>query len=109
MVDYKLIGKRIKEKRQTAKLTQEKLSELLSVTVGYISQVERGITKVNLSTLSEIAAILNTDISYLITGVMPDGELYLTKEISEKYNKLTDKQKAMLHEIIDTLIKYNDE
>ena len=51
-IDYKLIGKRIKTKRQHIGLTQEKMAEHLLVSVGYVSQIERGISKPNLEMLS---------------------------------------------------------
>ena len=45
-IDYKLIGSRIKSERIRQKITQEKLAESLDVSVGYVSQLERGITKI---------------------------------------------------------------
>lgn len=48
-------------KRKSQHKTQEMLAEAILVTVGYISQIERGITKVNLETLSNIAEILECD------------------------------------------------
>ena len=42
-IDYKIIGKRIKERRKICQITQETLAEKLGVSVGYISQIERGI------------------------------------------------------------------
>ena len=47
-IDYKLIGNRIKTERKKSGITQEVLAEMLDVTVGYVSQVERGITKISL-------------------------------------------------------------
>mgnify|MGYP003307919335 CR=1 FL=1 len=51
------IGKRIKELRKEAGLTQEKLAEELSVTVGYVSQIEGGRVKINLEMLGKIAFV----------------------------------------------------
>ena len=52
-VDYGAIGQRIKQVRRSRDMTQERLAEALSVSVGYISQIERGVTKINLDTLAE--------------------------------------------------------
>lgn len=60
------------------------VAEYLNVTVGYISQLERGITKINLDTLDKIATYLGTDISLFITGVVPQQKFYLDEEVSEK-------------------------
>lgn len=50
-VDYRIIGQRIKIKRKSIRKTQDHVAEALSVSVGYISQIECGVTKVNLDTL----------------------------------------------------------
>ena len=68
-IDYPLLGKKIQERRKELHKTQEKMAELLSVTVGYVSQIERGITKVNLDTLSKIAEILECDVTEFLKGV----------------------------------------
>ena len=44
-IDYKLLGERIKQQRRIKGTTQENFAEYLNVSVGYISQIERGITK----------------------------------------------------------------
>lgn len=103
-VDYIMIGKRIKEKRKQAGLTQEQLSEKIGVTVGYVSQCERGISKINLEKLSEIADILGADMSFFVTGSTPDGDLYLKEELFEKYKKLTSSQKKQILGFMDVMI-----
>ena len=50
-MDYGAIGQRIKQVRRSRDMTQERLAEALSVSVGYISQIERGVTKINLDWL----------------------------------------------------------
>ncbi len=74
MIDYKAIGRRISLYRKKKGLTQAALSEMLGVSESYISQVERGITKISLSRLDEISEVLSTDIALLISDnvVLPD-------------------------------------
>ena len=57
-VDYDQLGRRIKERRRALGHTQDTLAEALGVSVGYVSQIERGVTKVSLDTLASIAARL---------------------------------------------------
>lgn len=104
-VDYKLIGSRIKAKRKAVGKTQEQLAEKLAVTVGYVSQLERGVTKISLDTLSEISSILNCDMSFFITGTATEGNAYLQEELIEKYSALTQVQKKTILDFIDVLIK----
>lgn len=102
-VDYIMIGKRIKEKRKQAGLTQEQLSEKIGVTVGYVSQCERGISKINLEKLSEIADILGADLSYFVTGSTPGSELYLRDEFYKKYEKLSPVNKKQILAFMDVM------
>ena len=105
-VDYKLIGERIKAARKLTGKTQEQLAEELSVTVGYVSQMERGIAKPNLEMLSEISNSTSCDITYLISGTITHSTDYLSSELSSKINLLSAGDKKMLLEFIDIILKY---
>ncbi len=105
-VDYKLIGTRIKEKRKESGKTQEQLAEKLSVTVGYVSQLERGITKISLETLSNICAALNCDMEYFVSGATMENKEYLKDELYCKAQLLNKNQRQMLMEIIEVIKKY---
>lgn len=104
-VDYKLIGSRIKIKRKAMGITQEQLAEVLSVTVGYVSQIERGVTKINLEILSAISLHLHCDITFFVTGVSTSQEVYLQDEIVGKYSQLNKTDKQIILEIMDILIE----
>ena len=104
-VDYRFIGKRIQQKRKEKKWTQEQLAEKLGVTVGYVSQLERGITKINLDRLSEIGTLLETELSYFITGTVSGQNSYLHDELTEKIAHLNPNQRKMVAEIIDSILK----
>lgn len=105
-IDYKLIGQRIKSARKQCHLTQEQLAEQLSVTVGYVSQLERGITKINLDTLAKISQLLNCDITYFLNGTVADGNHYLKSEFIEKYDQLRQEHKRMILEMMDLISRY---
>ena len=47
-LNYKIIGSRIKIRRKMKDVTQEQMAEDLNLSVGFISQLERGICKVSL-------------------------------------------------------------
>lgn len=68
-IDYKEMGKRIKQKRKELNLTQEKLSEMLEISPTYISEIERGTGISSLATITKIANVLNLDLDYLILGI----------------------------------------
>ena len=105
-IDFKLIGERIKSKRKLSNMTQEQLAEKLNVTVGYVSQCERGISKINLEKLSEVADILQCDIAYFVSGSTLFSENYSTQEYEQKYSKLNSKQKKQIIKFIDIMLEY---
>ena len=108
-VDYKLIGQRIKAVRKEKKMTQEHLAEKLSVTVGYISQIERGITKISLDTLAQISSLLDSEIAYFITGASAGQDTYMQEELNRKYMMLDPSNKRMINDILDIFLKYGSE
>ena len=95
-IDFKIIGKRIKEARKNAGLSQEKLAEKIDVGTVYISRVEKGGTQVNLRRLSQISIALNVPIEKLIIGTTQECNNYLDKEFKEILSTCTiDKQKLI--------------
>lgn len=104
-VDYKIIGERIKEMRKIAHMTQEQLAERINVTVGYVSQCERGISHMNLEKLSEVADILECDLAYFVTGTSTDSRDYFNDELITKFRSLTPTQKKNIIGFIDIMLE----
>ena len=104
-VDYVSIGKRIQAKRKSQNRTQEALAEAIEVTVGYISQIERGITKVNLETMSNIAEILDCDITEFLGGSTKNTTNYLSDDMNLIFKKLNATNKKNLLEISEVLLR----
>jgi transcriptional regulator with XRE-family HTH domain len=96
-IDYCVIGRRIKELRKADHMTQEQLAERLDVTIGYVSQIERGVTKVNLETLGKIANIFDCDVASLITAsnMYIKNDLTLEK-ISEVCKQLSQQDRKIV-------------
>jgi transcriptional regulator with XRE-family HTH domain len=57
------IGAKIREFRLQAGLTQERLAEELGITFQQVQKYERGVTKVNLVKLQQLATVLKIPIS----------------------------------------------
>ena len=104
-VDYRLIGTRIKERRRAKGYTQENMAEKLEVSVGYVSQVERGITRISLDLLAAVSAVLECDVAVLVTGSAMNGEVYMWDEIGTLYNQLNRREKQMTLEFMKLLLK----
>lgn len=107
-VDYKLIGSRIKLYRKSKKLTQEKLAELLNVSVGYVSKMERGIEHPNLEMLSSIAQIVDCDIANLISESTISQTEYLDDDFRKLLDQLYPDQKCMLFRMLEHYVETSE-
>jgi len=65
-LNYKLIGRRIKNQRIKMNFTQEVLSEKVDIGVQHISNIENGKVKFSLSCLVSIANALETTTDHLL-------------------------------------------
>ena len=64
--DYKVFIKRLKKARGEAGLTQVQAAKKLEATQAYISKVEKGQLRVDVSQLKEFAVIYKKSINYFI-------------------------------------------
>ncbi|WP_312515263.1 XRE family transcriptional regulator [Anaerospora sp.] len=58
------LGAKVKNLRKEKKITIKEMAEMTSLSTGFISQFERGITTIDVDHLHTIASILDVDISY---------------------------------------------
>jgi len=68
MIEIKQVGVRISRLRQKMGMTQIVLAERLGVTAQAISKWERGLSFPYVSRMDELAEILETSVSFLLTG-----------------------------------------
>lgn len=99
-IDYKLIGERIKRARKTKGMTQETMAERLNVSIGYVSQVERGITKISLDLLGAISSVLDCDVAALVSESAVHANDYMVSELVEEIGKLDNRKRKYIMEII---------
>lgn len=61
------IGSKLKSLRTMKELTLKELSQKTNLSIGFLSQIERGVTSVAISSLDTIAKALDSDLSYFFT------------------------------------------
>lgn len=104
-IDYRIIGKRLQDARKLKKLTQERLAEKLEVSVGYVSQIERGITKPNLEMIDTICKHLDCDLSYIVSGVDMSDDTYLQIDIAHNISLLSSREKNIILALTQSLLE----
>jgi len=103
-LDYSIIGERLKKARKDKKLTQEQLAEKIDVSVAFLSRVERGDVKINLSRLSQICDLLEISLSYILTGVGSNSKDYLSDEFSNLLKNCPPDKLKLIYEIAKVII-----
>lgn len=101
MINFALIGKRIKKARLEKHYTQEKLSEMLNVSVEHLSRIENGGYRPSLGLIEKISDILETDESFLMFGKYDISDI--DKELYDKIQSLEADKKDALLTIIDAI------
>ncbi len=62
------VGKKIKELRNNKNLTLKELSVKTNLSIGFLSQLERGLTAIAIDSLSNISKALDVNLSYFLQG-----------------------------------------
>lgn len=66
------IGNKIKEIRTSKNLTLKQLSEKTNLSIGFLSQVERGLSNIAIDSLQDVANALEVEITVFIQGDQED-------------------------------------
>ena len=101
-LDYKIIGKRIKEFRLKKQMTQAYLAEKSNIELTTVSHIERATTKVSLPTLVCIANVLEASPDKLIyTNITKNSHISISI-IEELLADCTPSEICAIVEIIKT-------
>lgn len=90
------IGRRVRVIRENKSMTQRKLAEKVMVSPSSIARLESGQTMVSVFTIIRIAEVLNTPVSFLLSGCAEDLDLSGITEIVKKLDRCTPEQREML-------------
>lgn len=92
-VDHQ-VGRRIRQARRDAKLTQEQLGKLIGLTFQQVQKYEKGVNRVSAGTLYEIAQVFELPISWFfdeqVVNRIADTETGDTSEFNDCMNLLLD-------------------
>ena len=102
MLDYKTIGKQIKIERIKQSLTQEKVAELSDISIPHLSNIERGSTKVGLTTLVKIANTLHSSIDLLLCYEVDNSvtNMPVNNIVISDLTDCTKQELVVLHDIV---------
>ena len=96
------IGARARQAREQANMTQERLAERLECSPQFISDMERGVVGISLSTLKKLCRTLGVSSDNILFGAESETAL---NALADRCRVLTKEQFAILVEIIDKYIE----
>ncbi len=101
-MDLKAIGSRIKAERRKVGLTQEGLSEIVSVTPHYIYEIERGMKAMSVETLMNLSEALELSVDYILYGIQRRtlGKIYV------RLDEMSDERRLRAEEAFEKLLPY---
>ncbi|MCI8552861.1 MAG: helix-turn-helix transcriptional regulator [Lawsonibacter sp.] len=103
MVDYKLIGSRIKQRRENSKMTQERVAELVNITVVYLSKIENGKVRPTLDTLAAICSALNCDLGEILLNITPESNQYQNERVIKLFQSCSPNVKPIALKLLEQL------
>lgn len=105
VIDYKMIGNRLKNRRKELKLTQEEVCAKANITTFYLSKLENGKSTPTLETLAVLAKVLQTDLVYLLSGSSKLNDLYIDERLAEISAKANEEQLELIIKIANTILE----
>lgn len=103
--DYVSVGKRVRECRKKAGLSQEKLAELVDCSNEHISHIEKAHTKLSLKLLVQIANALGVTADALLCDSLDHAYKVYECEVQEYLNICTIEERRIVTEIVKTTVQ----
>ena len=99
-LNYKIIGKSIKQARKRKKLSQETLAEIIDKSSSYISYIETGIKHLSLETLVDIANALEVSADELLSF-----NIEFRHEVKSEFSSILEKCSTYEKKVITDVAK----
>ena len=104
MNDEQKVGNRIKLLRRNKGYTQQEFAEILGLSTNYLSDVERGKSFPRLDKLIAIINTLGCSADDIFEDVISLGYRQKETKLSDKIDKLSDKNKQLVFDVLDTIL-----
>lgn len=101
-IDLKVMGKRIKDGRLKVGLSQEKLAEMVNLSVPHLSKVENGHKSLSLDVAVKIANVIDVSIDFLVREAMDDAMKTFNAEVNCIVEDCTEEELSRLLKLLRT-------
>lgn len=97
------VGKNIQSARETARYTQEQLSELLDMTPNHLSAIERGASGATLETLEKLCILFSVSADSLLFG--NQGHNDFASEMSAQLGQIRPEYHSQTKKLLSALLE----
>lgn len=94
-----IIGQNVRDIRKSLNLTQEEFAEKLNINPQFVSQIETGKVGISIDNAINICNTTNSSPSFLFKNLIK------TNNYIDKYELLTDRDKFVINELMEALLK----
>jgi len=105
IINYKILGERIKKIRLERKFTQEELGFQASISSVYVSHIEVGSAKPSLEVLVKLCNALNTTPDLVLFDSLNESKGYIHNEIADLLKDCDNDELRLITELIKTVKK----
>lgn len=99
-VNFKLIGKRVKEVRTEKGISQAELAEKCKTSAQYLSQIENGRKQASLQTLVSVAEVLEVSLNELLSGNQVNNPAEYQRDVFRIFEGCSSYEKRVLFELL---------
>lgn len=107
-MDYKFLGRRIRQERLKLGLTQEKLAEDINISTAYLGQIERGERSMTLDKLIPLANRLGVTVDFLLEDYLSAADDASMDAMRQLFQGRTMAEKEMAVNVLKLIFSYTD-
>lgn len=99
-INYEDLGRRVKQRREAAGMSQIDLAGHAELSTQHISNIENAKTKVSLEKLVDIANVLQASVDELICGSLTQAKVIYYNEVAGEIENMTNAELKALPEFL---------
>lgn len=98
------MGKRIQNRRKQLALTQERLAEMMNVSIQMVSNLERGNKAIRIDNLINLSQILDISTDYILTGKATTDDM---DALTARIARLPARERNMVEMLVEYCLTEN--
>ena len=99
------IGERCRHAREASCYTQEQLAERIGVSTQFLSDAERGVTGMSVSTIIRLCDVLSVSTDYLLLGQDSNGSPKDSLSMFSRIQNLSEQEQELVEEAANLMMK----